>query len=234
MVSDQLRGPHRLQQHRRPAAVPRRPQARGAGLPELSSQSRPPPLREAVSANADTCSPWRSRASRRSITSRSGGFLLNAQPHRLVLLKQLTRELAAQEVAVWKKVIRVIAHELNNSLAPITSLAHSGRLLARDAGARRTRRSWSASSRPSASGRRTWLPSSTAMRASPSCPARGRRRSSWAEFLAPARRRDDVSESRARCPSAQAQLRRRSAGAGDDQPAEERRGVRLSARMTSP
>jgi nitrogen fixation/metabolism regulation signal transduction histidine kinase len=38
--------------------------------------------------------------------------------------------LAAQEVAVWKKVIRVIAHELNNSLAPISSLAHSGRLLA--------------------------------------------------------------------------------------------------------
>lgn len=58
------------------------------------------------------------------------GFVLNARPHRLVLLKQLTRELAAQEVAVWKKVIRVIAHELNNSLAPITSLAHSGRLLA--------------------------------------------------------------------------------------------------------
>ena len=58
-------------------------------------------------------------------------FLLNAQPHRLVLLKQLTRELAAQEVVVWKKVIRVIAHELNNSLAPISSLAHSGGLLAR-------------------------------------------------------------------------------------------------------
>lgn len=58
-------------------------------------------------------------------------FLLNAQPHRLILLKQLTRELAAQEVVVWKKVIRVIAHELNNSLAPISSLAHSGQLLAR-------------------------------------------------------------------------------------------------------
>jgi len=60
-------------------------------------------------------------------------FLLNARPHRLVLLKQLTRELAAQEVAVWKKVIRVIAHELNNSLAPITSLAHSGRVLVGEA-----------------------------------------------------------------------------------------------------
>jgi nitrogen fixation/metabolism regulation signal transduction histidine kinase len=58
------------------------------------------------------------------------GFVLNGQPHELLLLKQLTRELAAQEVIVWKKVIRVIAHELNNSLAPIRSLAHSGSLLA--------------------------------------------------------------------------------------------------------
>ena len=56
-------------------------------------------------------------------------FTLNAQPHRLYIFKQLTRELNRQEVAVWKKVIRVISHELNNSLAPISSLAHSGRLL---------------------------------------------------------------------------------------------------------
>jgi nitrogen fixation/metabolism regulation signal transduction histidine kinase len=59
------------------------------------------------------------------------GFRLNARPHVLYLLKQLTRELNAQEVATWKKVIRVIAHELNNTLAPISSLAHSGRQLAR-------------------------------------------------------------------------------------------------------
>jgi hypothetical protein len=29
-------------------------------------------------------------------------------------------------VQTWKKVIRVISHELNNSLAPIASMAHSG------------------------------------------------------------------------------------------------------------
>jgi two-component system, NtrC family, nitrogen regulation sensor histidine kinase NtrY len=57
-------------------------------------------------------------------------FLLNGQPHRLRLLKQLTREVNAQEVAVWKKVIRVIAHEINNSVAPIASLAQSGQRLA--------------------------------------------------------------------------------------------------------
>jgi nitrogen fixation/metabolism regulation signal transduction histidine kinase len=57
-------------------------------------------------------------------------FLLNGQPHRLRLLKQLTREVNAQEVAVWKRVIRVIAHEINNSVAPIASLAQSGQRLA--------------------------------------------------------------------------------------------------------
>src|SRR5439155_26817998 len=36
-----------------------------------------------------------------------------------------------QEVRTWKKVIRVISHELNNSLAPVASLAHSGSELVR-------------------------------------------------------------------------------------------------------
>src|SRR5262249_19049485 len=48
-----------------------------------------------------------------------------------------TRELSRQEVKTWKKVIRVISHELNNSLAPITSLAHSGRELARQSSGER-------------------------------------------------------------------------------------------------
>ncbi len=52
-------------------------------------------------------------------------------PHRLLLLRAMTRELAREEVASWKRVIRVISHELNNSLAPISSLAHSGAELAR-------------------------------------------------------------------------------------------------------
>ncbi len=58
-------------------------------------------------------------------------FKLQGKPHRLYQLKRLTRELARQEVATWKKVIRVISHELNNSLGPIRSLSHSGREFAR-------------------------------------------------------------------------------------------------------
>ena len=58
-----------------------------------------------------------------------GRFLLNNQTHFLFIAKQMTRELSRQEVAVWKKVIRIISHELNNSLGPISSMLHSGKLL---------------------------------------------------------------------------------------------------------
>ena len=58
-------------------------------------------------------------------------FRLNGRRHELVMLRLLTAELRRQEVQTWKKVIRVISHELNNSLAPIASLAHSGAELMR-------------------------------------------------------------------------------------------------------
>ena len=54
-------------------------------------------------------------------------FRLETQEHRLILLERLTPELRRQEVAVWKKAIRVINHEVNNTVAPISSLFHSAR-----------------------------------------------------------------------------------------------------------
>ncbi len=58
---------------------------------------------------------------------------LQGQQLRLLLLRPLTRELARQEVAAWKRVLRVLSHELNNSLAPMQSMAHSGAELSRRA-----------------------------------------------------------------------------------------------------
>jgi two-component system nitrogen regulation sensor histidine kinase NtrY len=54
-------------------------------------------------------------------------FHLNMQQHRLLLVERLTPELRRQEVAVWKKAIRIINHEINNTVAPISSLFHSAR-----------------------------------------------------------------------------------------------------------
>lgn len=55
-------------------------------------------------------------------------FSLNSRTHRLHLIRRMTREISRQEVLTWKRVIRVISHELNNSLAPISSLSHSGKI----------------------------------------------------------------------------------------------------------
>jgi two-component system, NtrC family, nitrogen regulation sensor histidine kinase NtrY len=101
----------------------------GLALEALLEES-PAALREALRGSGDTLFTMEIGGEAEVYHLSRRGFVLNGQPHELVLLKQLTRELAAQEVTVWKKVIRVIAHELNNSLAPIRSLAHSGSLLA--------------------------------------------------------------------------------------------------------
>ncbi len=94
-------------------------------------EAAPEPLREAVDRGGDTLFTLELGGEPQVYHVSQRQFLLNAMPHRLLLLKQLTREINSQEVATWKKVIRVIAHELNNSLAPISSLAHSGQILAR-------------------------------------------------------------------------------------------------------
>ena len=56
-------------------------------------------------------------------------FEVSTQKHTLSMLKPLTKELARREVETWKKAIRMLSHEVNNSLAPITSLIHSARLM---------------------------------------------------------------------------------------------------------
>ena len=90
----------------------------------------PAALREALDGDRDTLFTVDLDGESQVFHLSQRAFLLNGQSHRLSLLKQLTREVNAQEVATWKKVIRVIAHEINNSVAPIASLAQSGQRLA--------------------------------------------------------------------------------------------------------
>ncbi|MBU3005480.1 sensor histidine kinase [Paraglaciecola arctica] len=54
-------------------------------------------------------------------------FTLNKQQHNLYLYKNLTSDMSRKESEIWKQVIRLISHELNNSLAPISSLTNSAK-----------------------------------------------------------------------------------------------------------
>ena len=53
-------------------------------------------------------------------TFRQGGL-----PHELIVLSDLSRALREEERQAWQRIIRVLGHELNNSLAPIKSIAGS-------------------------------------------------------------------------------------------------------------
>ena len=123
-------------------------------------------------------------------------------------LRLLTSELRRQEAQTWKKVIRVISHELNNSLAPVGSFRELGpRAHPARPGDRRPR-----SSTPSASGRVTCRRSSRATRRSRSpCAAPGAHRVA-------ALRRGSQGQIAFRVtgalPSGARELRRRADGAG--------------------
>ena len=56
---------------------------------------------------------------------RRGSFRQGGLPHTLVVLSDVNVPLRQQEREAWHRLIRVLGHELNNSLAPIKSIAGS-------------------------------------------------------------------------------------------------------------
>ena len=52
-------------------------------------------------------------------------FRQEGLPHHLVVLTDLSRALREEERQAWKRLVRVLGHEINNSLAPIMSLTES-------------------------------------------------------------------------------------------------------------
>ncbi|MBV8518696.1 MAG: ATP-binding protein [Acidobacteria bacterium] len=86
------------------------------------------PVRDALAAQADAIVTLHGTGQDETFHLTQRTFRLNTLEHRLILAERLTSELRRQEVAVWKKAIRVINHELNNTIAPISSLFHSARI----------------------------------------------------------------------------------------------------------
>lgn len=56
---------------------------------------------------------------------RRSNFREGGLPHQLLVFTDLTRPLREEELQAWQRLVRVIGHELNNSLTPIKSIAQS-------------------------------------------------------------------------------------------------------------
>jgi len=60
---------------------------------------------------------------------RRGQFRQDGLPHMLLVVADVSKTLREQELVAWQRIVRVLSHEINNSLAPIKSLAGSMRAL---------------------------------------------------------------------------------------------------------
>lgn len=86
------------------------------------------PMRDALAAGGDAIVTLPAGEQEETFHLSQRTFRLNTLELRLILVERLTAELRRQEVAVWKKAIRVINHEINNTIAPVSSLFHSARI----------------------------------------------------------------------------------------------------------
>ena len=184
------------------------------------------------SAAATACSPSATtRTRKRSTTSRGATSGSTAAAHELFLLRQLTAELRRQEVQTWKKVIRVISHELNNSLAPIASLAHSGAELLRRGQLRAACRNAFATIEERARHLEGFIRGYARFAKLPAPTLRSR--SPGRAFLAQLRSAGAISSPTADRPTHAARFDAAQTRAGADQPAQERARIRLGGRAKS-
>jgi len=56
---------------------------------------------------------------------RRGSFRQDGRPHTLLVLADVSKTLREEELQAWQRLVRVLSHEINNSLAPIKSIAAS-------------------------------------------------------------------------------------------------------------
>ena len=62
-------------------------------------------------------------AQRKRYEMRRGLFRQGGRPHQFIVLADVSRALREEERLAWQRLIRVLGHEINNSLTPINSLA---------------------------------------------------------------------------------------------------------------
>ncbi len=89
----------------------------GASAAELNLQA-------CFEAESETLVPLPYSPNSRWMVRRSR-FRQDGVPHTLIVLSDVSRALREEERSAWQRLIRVLGHELNNSLAPIKSIAGS-------------------------------------------------------------------------------------------------------------
>ena len=80
-------------------------------------------LAACMSAESETVVPLHFQGPNARWLVRRSSFRQKGVPHTLIVLSDVSRALREEERGAWQRLIRVLGHELNNSLTPIKSIA---------------------------------------------------------------------------------------------------------------
>jgi nitrogen fixation/metabolism regulation signal transduction histidine kinase len=80
-------------------------------------------LAACMSAESETVVPLQFQGPNARWLVRRSSFRQKGVPHTLIVLSDVSRALREEERGAWQRLIRVLGHELNNSLTPIKSIA---------------------------------------------------------------------------------------------------------------
>jgi len=87
------------------------------------------PLRRALLSETDQIFTFEGDGEAETFHLAKSHFVLDAEPHTLISVRHMTLEISRQEITVLKKTLRIIGHELANSMAPASSLLHSVKVM---------------------------------------------------------------------------------------------------------
>jgi two-component system nitrogen regulation sensor histidine kinase NtrY len=82
-------------------------------------------LADCMTADSETLLPLPFQSPNSRWLVRRSSFRQKGVPHTLIVLSEVSRALREEERSAWQRLIRVLGHELNNSLTPIKSIAGS-------------------------------------------------------------------------------------------------------------
>jgi two-component system, NtrC family, nitrogen regulation sensor histidine kinase NtrY len=87
------------------------------------------PLRRALLSETDQIFTFEESGQAETFHLAKSHFVLDAEPHTLISVRHMTLEISRQEITVLKRTLRIIGHELSNSMAPASSLLRSVRVM---------------------------------------------------------------------------------------------------------
>jgi signal transduction histidine kinase len=87
----------------------------------------PEPLRRALLAESDQIFTFEADGEAETYHLAKNHLIVDGEPHTLISVRHMTLEISRQEISALKKTLRIIGHELSNSMAPASSLLRSAR-----------------------------------------------------------------------------------------------------------